>query len=108
MDRRLLTAAFLAAALMPQALAAQTATSSSSGAPSATSSSNTANHNHSHGNNPQHPGGQSPWWRRGLYITGVNAQNYLLPSYATPVWQQPPSKNKINKPGGTIFKSIGN
>jgi len=46
---------------------------------------------------------QSPW-NRNVIVTGVNAQDYL----ATPKPAKLPKKNKLNKPGGTVFKKISN
>ncbi|MGH7661100.1 MAG: hypothetical protein ACRENA_09340 [Vulcanimicrobiaceae bacterium] len=89
--RRILTAAFLAAALVPQALAAQTTTP------------HTTRHSNNNNSKTQHHHRQQSPWNRNVLVTGVNAQNYLAPT-ATP---KPPKKNKVNT-GGTVFKSIGN
>lgn len=102
MGRRFITAAFVVAALLPQALAAQTPSSSGS----KSTPSKTTNHNSNNKNWRHHDRHQSPW-NRNVIVTGVNAQDYLYPSYATTA-PKPPPKNKVNKPGGTVFKSIGN
>ena len=97
MDRRLVTAAFIAVALLPQALAAQQSSTTSTTQSKTTTSHN--NNKNAHHNRNAH---QSPW-NRNVIVTGVNAQNYLSAT-ATP---KPPPKNKVNT-GGEVFKKIGN
>ena len=104
MDRRFVTAAFVVAALLPQALAAQTTSSNASKTTSSSKTTTHINNNHatSGKSTKRHHRHESPW-SRNVIVTGVNAQDYLTPT-ATP---KPPAKNKVNT-GGTVFKSIGN
>ncbi|MBV8583307.1 MAG: hypothetical protein JO241_04860 [Candidatus Eremiobacteraeota bacterium] len=106
MLRPLFAAAFVLAALLPDAiaLAQQSGSQNSNSSTKATTSNAQSRNNNNANNNTTHKHkGNNPWWGRSVYINAGNAEQYLTPT-STP---KPPAKNNVNT-GGQVFKSIGN
>jgi len=105
MVRRLLAVAFVLAALAPEAYvsAQQSTQSHAATASKATSSKTTAAQNAKKNGKNMHRRNVPPW-ANSVYVNGGTAAQYLATSSPKP----PPGKNKVNKDGPEVFKSISN